>query len=369
MNSSTLSARPLNGALKVFFRDAVRVAFGRPKQAAAFIRFLWRLRRSARIRADWQRRGVQVPPIIIYSVTDRCNLTCQGCYAQSFPHAPNSELSAEDMRRVFQEARDLGVSFFVLAGGEPLLRPELAGILAEFPEFIFLVFTNGLLLTDEWLTVLRRQPHIVPLLSLEGDRDMTDGRRGPGTYDRVLTMFGRLKRRGVFFGTSLTLTRTNFATVTSTGFTRDLVGAGVKFFLYLEYTPTVAGTEALVLAPDQRSAMPDILGSLRAGHPALFIAVPWDEDDVGGCLAAGRGFIHINAAGAVEPCPFAPFSDVSLRDKPLREALRSSLLADIRSRPELARETGGGCILWKERELVTSLLRQDPQAVSAPSQQ
>jgi len=358
MSSSPKSARPLYGALKVFFLDAVRVAIGRPRQAAAFIRFLWRLRTSARRRADWQKRGVRVPPIIIYSVTDRCNLTCQGCYAQSIPHLANSELSAEDMRRLFREARELGVSFFVLAGGEPLLRPELAGILAEFPEFIFLVFSNGLLLTDEWLAVLRRRPHIVPLLSLEGDRDMTDGRRGPGTHDKVLDAFRRLKKRGIFFGTSLTLTRTNFDTVTSAGLTRDLVKAGVKFFLYLEYTPTVEGTEGLVLAPDQRSAMRDILKSLRAGFPALFIAVPWDEDDVGGCLAAGRGFIHINAAGAVEPCPFAPFSDVSLRDKPLREALRSNFLAEIRNRPELGRETGGGCVLWKERKLVTALLAE-----------
>ncbi|MCX6565882.1 MAG: radical SAM protein [Candidatus Aminicenantes bacterium] len=358
MTPSALNTRRLSGALKVFFWNAVRIALGRPRQAAAFIRFLWWLRKSARRRAIWKRRGVQVPPIIIYSVTDRCNLACQGCYAQSFPQDEGTEFSAEDMRRMFKEARELGVSFFVLAGGEPLLRPELAGILAEFPEFIFLVFTNGLLLTDEWLSVLRRQPHIVPLLSLEGDRDMTDGRRGPGTYDKVQDAFVRLKRRGIFFGTSLTLTRTNFEMVTSAGLTRNLVQAGVKFFLYLEYTPTVEGTEGLVLAPDQRSAVRDILSSFRTGFPALFIAVPWDEDDVGGCLAAGRGFIHISAAGAVEPCPFAPFSDISLRDKPLREALRSNFLNEIRNRPELGRETGGGCVLWKERELVMSLLKQ-----------
>ena len=362
MSPSPISARPLSGALRVFFRDAVRVALGRPRQAAAFIRFLWHLRTSARRRAYWLKRGVQVPPIIIYSVTDRCNLACRGCYAQSFPRDEAAEMSADDMRRLFREARELGVSFFVLAGGEPLLRPELREILAEFPEFIFLVFTNGLLLTDDWLAALRRRPHIVPLLSLEGDRDMTDGRRGSGTYDQVLDAFRRLKQRGVFFGTSLTLTRTNFDTVTSAGMTGSLVQTGVKFFLYLEYTPTVEGTEALVLAPDQRAAMRDVLSASRTAFPALFIAVPWDEDDVGGCLAAGRGFIHINAAGAVEPCPFAPFSDVSLRDKPLREALRSGFLAEIRKHPELARETGGGCVLWKERKFVASLLAGSPAA-------
>ena len=98
------------------------------------------------------------------------------------------------------------------------------------------------------------------------------------------------------------------------------------------------------------------LPSWRVSHRALFIAVPWDEDDVGGCLSAGRGFVHITPRGDVEPCPFAPFSDSNLRRMPLKAALQSKLLEAIRSLPQLSRETGEGCILWKERALVTSLL-------------
>ena len=102
--------------------------------------------------------------------------------------------------------------------------------------------------------------------------------------------------------------------------------------------------------------MRELLPAFRSAHPALFIAVPWDEDDVGGCLSAGRGFIHINPKGDVEPCPFAPFSDVNLRDMPLKEALQSSFLEAIRGVPELSKETGEGCILWKERARVSELL-------------
>ena len=102
--------------------------------------------------------------------------------------------------------------------------------------------------------------------------------------------------------------------------------------------------------------------SFRSKYSALFIAVPWDENDVGGCLSAGRGFVHINAAGDLEPCPFAPFSDVNLKTNSLRKALDSQLLKEIRKRPELARETGGGCVLWKERKLVQSLLAENNMA-------
>jgi MoaA/NifB/PqqE/SkfB family radical SAM enzyme len=355
------SALPLNGALKVFFKDALRVALSSPRQAAAFVRALFWLGKAARRRASWRSRGVNVPPIIIFSVTDRCNLACKGCYAQSFRPKPEGELDSAELRRVVEEARDLGVSFFVIAGGEPLLRPELEGIMADFPQIIFFVFTNGLLLNDDWIRTLRRRRNIVPLLSLEGDRAMTDERRGAGTYDLLQALIGRLKKRGIFFGVSLTLTRAHFAAITAPGYTKSLVEAGCKFFLYLEYTPTVEGTEDWTLTADQRAQMREAVPAWRTGHRALFIAVPWDEDDVGGCLSAGRGFVHINPRGDVEPCPFAPFSDSSLRQMSLKDALGSKFFEAIRAVPALARETGEGCILWKERALVTSLLESGTQ--------
>jgi MoaA/NifB/PqqE/SkfB family radical SAM enzyme len=360
--------RQLNGALKVFFKNGIRVALSHPRQAWPFARAVFRLRKAARRRAALKSRGTTVPPIIIFSVTDRCNLACAGCYAQSFRAPTEGELDGAAMRRIVEEARDLGVSFFVIAGGEPLLRPELAGIMGAFPEIIFFVFTNGLLMDEAWLSTLRRHPNIVPLLSFEGDRAMTDGRRAPGTYDRLMGLCGELRRRKVFFGASLTLTRGHFSVITSREYTEGLVAAGCKFFLYLEYTPTTEGTEDWVLTPDQRAQMRELLPSLRATFPALFIAVPWDEDDVGGCLAAGRGFVHINPRGDLEPCPFAPFSDVNIQRVPLEEALRSKFLETIRGRPELARETGSGCVLWKERAVVTSLLggSGEDTALNAP---
>jgi MoaA/NifB/PqqE/SkfB family radical SAM enzyme len=185
---------------------------------------------------------------------------------------------------------------------------------------------------------------------------MTDERRGPGTFDRLRVLIGELKKRKIFFGVSLTLTRQHFSTITAPDYTKSLVEAGCKFFLYLEYTPTVEGTEDWTLTADQRAQVRDVLSAWRAAYNALFIAVPWDEDDVGGCLSAGRGFVHINPKGDVEPCPFAPFSDSSLRKMSLKDALGSKFFEAIRAVPELARETGEGCILWKERALVMSLL-------------
>jgi hypothetical protein len=43
----------------------------------------------------------------------------------------------------------------------------------------------------------------------------------------------------------------------------------------------------------------------------------------GGCLASGRGFVHINASGDLGPCPFAFYFDTSLKSVGLRQGLRS----------------------------------------------
>jgi MoaA/NifB/PqqE/SkfB family radical SAM enzyme len=231
----------------------------------------------------------------------------------------------------------------------------------KYPEIIFLVFTNGTLINDQMIDSFSRQKNVVPLISLEGNQEETDERRGKGTFDQLIQTMAQLRKRNIFFGLSLTLVRKNFSSITSEDFIKNCYQLGCKFFLFLEYTPTQEGTEGWVLTTSQRTQMRDLLHYYRSHYASLFIAVPWDEDDVGGCLSAGRGFVHINAVGDLEPCPFAPFSDANVRDDSLKDALQSRLCEKIRQIPELSIEKGGGCVLWKEREWVRSLLENsDP---------
>jgi MoaA/NifB/PqqE/SkfB family radical SAM enzyme len=118
------------------------------------------------------------------------------------------------------------------------------------------------------------------------------------------------------------------------------------------------GTEDWVLTAAQRGQVEAEMRTLRGQHRAVFVAVPWDEREVGGCLSAGKGFVHINASGEVEPCPFAPYSDADLNEVSLLEALRSPFLARLRDLPELFEYDGGGCELWKNRELVEQALAE-----------
>ncbi len=354
--SATPSADILNRGLRIFFSEFVRVSLRRPSQALFFGRTVVRQMRAARVRAARAAEGLTVPPIAIFSITNRCNLRCKGCYAQAIRGDAPDGLSAGELRNVVAQADALGISFFVVAGGEPLTRPELLDITAEFPHIIFLVFTNGLLLDQGMIARLARQPNTVPVLSIEGNQAETDDRRGKGVHERLERKMAELKAAGIFFALSFTVTRSNFDTVTDTGFVTAAVDAGCRLFFHAEYTPIRAGTDDWVITEGQRRDMKGIVAGFRRRFRSVFIAVPWDEEEQGGCLASGRGFVHISSAGDVEPCPFAPYSDASLKTMSLEQALHSPFLRAMRGKHDMFRETTGGCALWKNREQVEALL-------------
>ena len=89
----------------------------------------------------------------------------------------------------------------------------------------------------------------------------------------------------------------------------------------------------------------------------VYIAFPGDEKSSGGCVAAGRGFFHINSHGGAEPCPFSPYSDCNVRDTSLREALQSPLFLGIQKEGLLLDDHAGGCTLFLHKKEVESLLQ------------
>ena len=347
---------PVDRSLRRFFGNIARVSLARPAQALFFARTVLRQIKAARVRAGFAREGLTVPPIVIFSITNRCNLRCRGCYAQAIHGVSRDELDSGEVRSIIGQAAELGVSFFVIAGGEPLVRPEIMDIARDFPDAVFLLATNGTLLDRRMIGRLLEKRNVVPILSMEGHQAETDDRRGKGIHQRLRSTMKDLKQAGAFFAVSLTVTRANFDVVTHNDFVQETIDSGCRFFLFLEYTPIAAGTEEWVITDEQRAAMKALVAGLRQRFDAVFIAVPWDEEEQGGCLAAGRGFVHISPTGSLEPCPFAPYSDVSLKNVPLKEALKSRFLAAMRENHDSFENPSGACALWNNRDQVQALL-------------
>lgn len=341
-----------------FFQDAASIVIREPAQALFMYRTYRHQQAAAKRRAGWERQGVHVPQIIIASVTHRCNLNCKGCYARAQHPSAETEMSTGRLCGVLDEASELGVSIVMLAGGEPLVRDDIFAVAGRYPHIIFPLFTNGLLVDDAMIESLGRHRNLIPLISLEGHAGLTDERRGSGVHQHALDLMAKLRGAGVFFGTSITVTRNNFELVTGDDFAADLIGSGCRVFIYVEYVPIQPGTEELVLAPDQKAVLAARMQTLKGKLPGLFVAFPGDEEIYGGCLAAGRGFVHISPEGRVEPCPFAPYSDASLDDMSLREALASDFMRTIRESEAHLGESKGGCALWENRDWVISVLEQ-----------
>ncbi len=326
--------------------QAVRIIAAEPSLIIPGTTILHHQRKAAAVRKKHEREGLIVPPIIIASITSRCNLACAGCYMHGRHEKPLPEMSPETLASLVSQSAELGVSVVVIPGGEPLVRQdEIFRIAQAHPATLFPVFSNGLLIDETVAGRIAQCRNIVPVISFEGFRHDTDLRRGDGVYDRLLSVCARLKKLNIFFGCSVTTTRKNFSSVTDEAFIRQMTSAGARVFTFVEYVPMESGTEDLVLFHEQKKTLQAVITDFNRKFPALFISFPGDEDAYGGCLAAGRGFVHVSPSGNLEPCPAAPYSDVNLTEVPLKEALRSRLLRHIREEHGLLTETTGGCAL------------------------
>jgi MoaA/NifB/PqqE/SkfB family radical SAM enzyme len=305
--------------------------------------------------------------MLIASVTDACNLNCRGCYARNHRRRSGLELRTERWREILAEAQELGISIVMVAGGEPFARSGWMDLTAEFPRLLFPVFTNGLLIEQDTVRLFRRRRNCIPVISVDGTKPTTDRRRGDGVHDAAFRAMETLRKNGVFTGVSLTVTRRNADEVTETSFIEQLVRSGCSLFFFVEYIPIESGTEGDVLTPPQKEALSAAAERLRKRYRIECIVFPGDEAQYGGCLAAGRGFIHVGPDGSLEPCPFAPYSDATLSDATLRDALRSDFLKILRDNHHRLAETNGGCALWANREWVRSLLPEPEAAVTVAS--
>ena len=215
------------------------------------------------------------------------------------------------------------------------------------------------MVSERYLTLFDRCRNLLPVISIEGDEQITDRRRGTGVYRRTADAMHVFVKNGILFGTSVTVTTENLVPVTSEPFLRDLTQKGCRAVIYVEYVP--ADGQSAFLAPDdtEREQMREKLVNLRRQYPEmLFISFPGDEKEIGGCLAAGRGFFHINSRGGAEPCPFSPYSDVNVREGGLRGAMRSRLFAALQSGELLAEAHSGGCVLFDRRRQVEELFKE-----------
>lgn len=283
---------------------------------------------TSTLRENRDKLKCNIPWIILMDPTSACNLKCKGCWAAEYSH--HSNLTLDEMRNIVTEAKALGTHFFMFTGGEPLVRKkDILTVTKENPDCIFLAFTNGTLVDDEFCEELKKSGNFALALSIEGTEETTDFRRGEGVYKKVVDAMALLKKHKCIFGTSICYTSKNYQAVTSDKFYDMEIEAGAKFALYFHYMPIGSDADtSLLLTPEQREHVYRTIRKKRRtrnGKPIFVMDFQNDGEFVGGCIAGGRNYFHINSEGDAEPCVFIHYSDSNIREKSILECLRSPL--------------------------------------------
>ncbi len=341
-------------------KSALKVSLSNPKQSIFFTKFALTSRKASLYRIEAQKKGEHIPPFLIASITQACNLKCAGCYSSDIISKKKSDikemLDAKTWERIFKEAASIGIVFILLAGGEPLLRMDVIAKAASIPEILFPLFTNGTLVKEENIKLFDKNRNLIPVLSLEGNEETTDRRRGKGVYQSLTSLMGNLKKKGILFGVSITITVRNIKEVLSYDFVESLQKNGCKLIFYVEYVPINEITKSLAPKDEERSLLEKELFFLRKKYKdIIFISFPGDEKASNGCLAAGRGFFHINSYGEAEPCPFSPYSDINVKDVGIEKALKSKMFVALRNSGLLTESHEGGCVLFKREDEVRKI--------------
>ena len=269
-----------------------------------------------------------IPWLILMDPTSACNLHCTGCWAAEYGNKLN--LSYEELSNVVKQGKEIGVYFYMFTGGEPLVRKkDIIQLCEEHHECQFLAFTNGTLVDEAFCQEMKRVGNLALAISLEGSPEVNDLRRGAGVYGKVMHTMELLKENGLIFGTSICYTSKNCESVTSKEFVKLMVDKGCRYAMYFHYMPV--GNEAsleLLPTPEQRMYIKDRIREIRKlenGEGLFTMDFQNDGEFVGGCIAGGRNYFHINANGDAEPCVFIHYSGANIRTHSLLEILKQPL--------------------------------------------
>jgi len=313
------------------------------------------------IRKNREKYNCNIPWLILFDPTSACNMHCAGCWSGTYGNKHN--LSYEDMDKIVSEGKELGIYFYMMTGGEPLVRKkDILRLAEEHNDVEFSIYTNSTLIDEEFCKEVVRLGNITFQLSIEGTPDTNDARRGNGHYEAVMKAMDLLKKHGIIFGTSICYTRNNVEAVTSDEFLQMIADKGARFGFYFHYMP-VGNNAVPELLPtlEQRKYMIERIRYIRSDKcdiPFFPMDFQNDGEAVGGCIAGGRNYFHINSAGDAEPCVFIHYSNANIHDSSIMDILQSPLFAEYRKGQPFNRNHLRPCPMLENPEILKELVHK-----------
>ncbi|MFW6263479.1 MAG: radical SAM/SPASM domain-containing protein, partial [Thermotogota bacterium] len=327
--------------------------------------------------------GVMIPPILILSITHKCNLNCLGCFASAVGISSTDQskfhqeaLSISEWEGIVSQARKLGVYTFLIAGGEPFVFDGILDLCQKFDDCIFLIFTNGTAIKEADYKQLKKMDNTGIMVSVEGSDQMTDLRRGAGIHEKAIQTAKRLGKSGILSGISVTITNENYLYWMQEEHLDAYINDGLHMGFFTEYIPVGLDSDSSIkkdsvcstsdqqssaqkcLTKEQRLDFRQQIIYYKENKQMFIIHSPGDEELFGGCVSAGKGFAHINAFGDLTPCPVSDIATHNLKKSELKDGLSSQLFVQLRENGEILENTDGPCALFEHQKELEDLRKK-----------
>ena len=316
---------------------------------------------TKKIRKMREIENCNIPWLILMDPTSACNLHCTGCWAAEYGHKLN--LTFDELDNIVTQGKELGVYFYMMTGGEPLVRKaDIIRLCEKHNDCAFHCYTNGTLVDEKLCEDMKRVGNLSLSISLEGFEDANDFRRGEGVYNKVLHAMDLLHENGLIFGNSVCYTSKNMDAVTSDEFFDLLIEHGSRFAWYFHLMPVgMKASPELMPTKEQREYIYHRLREVRGfegGKEILVMDFQNDGEYVGGCIAGGRNYCHINPKGDVEPCVFIHYSGANIREKSLLECLKQPLFMAYRDNQPFNENMLRPCPMLENPELLRKMVER-----------
>lgn len=365
-----------------------RLVQEKPRAAESVVQLALQWRRDMKKRKALRENEQVALDTYVVEPTNRCNLRCPKCYANSI--GTGNDIPNPVILQIDREAReDMGATLATISGGEPFLAELKTKTLTELAERAiesgnrggFLVYTNGTLINKEIAKRLGQLRNIWPAISIEGFPESTKARRGAGIIDQIRRAKDNLDEYGVMYGFSATATRTNVHEIASDKFFEERLADGDHFgWIFLcQLIGRDPDTDSMVTGKQRYKLGRKVFEKQIGEKIPMFIGDFWNFGQlVGGCIAAGRGYAHIMADGAISPCVFSPFAVTHLKEiesfsdfypstpsaikfKNLQDALTNhQTLRAYRKAQDSITDRYRPCVLIDNPELAREVFSQNP---------
>jgi radical SAM protein with 4Fe4S-binding SPASM domain len=306
--------------------------------------------------ADFSRRvfdlagATRVPISMELEFTHRCNVRCVHCYVPDMHRAaPDArpELTADEVRRILDEAADMGVLWLLITGGEPLLRQDFAELYRHAKQrgFLITLFTNATMVTESIADLLAEYPPFaveVTVHSMDAGvfESITQSR---GSFDRCMTGLRRLAERSISIRIKSVAMRQNADCLS--GVEAFAIGIGATY----RFDPHISACLDGGVGPLKVRLSPAEIVALDVSDPKRLPA--WVElveraslpsrDRIFACGAGTRSF-HVDARGLMSACLMTQYMTHDLRSGTLREGW-SEFIPSVTGRLAGPGYACGGC--------------------------